>query len=728
MSRTRLCCWLCPLIGLALALLYLLSAAPAATAQTPAKPKPVSFINDIAPILKENCFACHDSKKRKGKMDMTTYASFRKGGINDDPVAPGSPVSSRILLLLRATGKERMPPREAGEALPKAKIDLIARWIQEGAKLDAGIGPKADLVRELRLRWQPPAPPAAYTRPALITALAFTPDGKKIVAGGHHELTVWDAATGRLEKRIATRAERAYGMVFLADGKLAMAGGRPGQEGDVRVYDLNAGMPKMAGGVALLDGVHDRAVFVTELAETDDSVLCIALSRDGKKLAAGGCDRMVRVWDVSGGAAKARLEQSIENHADWVLGVAFSPDGKHLATASRDKTAKVWDLAARESVLTFPDHQQPVYAVAVTADGKVGISAGEDNNVRYWHATDEGKQVGKQIRVGGGHGKAVMRLVYHGDPKNPLLATCSQDATVRLWNPTNGAALRVLSGLTDYIYAVDLSRDGSLVAGAGFSGEVRVWRTKDGALVKAFSASPGYGTAAPAAAAAGSKGVKVAAAGPKKGPAPTKGKAIETKGQPRPSAAAVDFARQLGLGFPSLLTLGARIEAARRQGDPCGLAAAARELAAAEKAAGKRAAVAADGLTAEAVRLAKFRFRTAEMKAVADLAGGAAGQQLLAASRQAEEWAARAKKDRAQGVKSRGIEGVAHIDSRVNVWLRVRVNGIDVGTLEPLGDLRAPVHDRPWDTTFLYAESDDGRVWQAEVTGKQAGYHWILHP
>ena len=493
MPRSRLCCIFCPLIGLALALLYFLLAAVPASAQAPAAAqKPVSFINDIAPILKENCFACHDSKKCKGKLNMTTYETFRKGGLNDDPVEPGSPRESRILILLTGKGKERMPPREAGEALPKDKIELITRWIKEGAKLDPGISPKADLVRELRLRWEPPTPPAVYKYPAVITALAFTPDGKKLVAGGHHELTVWDVGTGKLEKRVYTRSERAYGMVFLPDGKLAVAGGRPGQEGDVRIYDLNAGTPRMAGTVAVLDGVHDKTVLVKELVETEDSVLCLALSPDGKKLAAGGCDRLVRVWDLSPGYANAKLEHSIENHADWVFGVVFTPDGKHLVTGSRDKTAKVWDLAAKESVLTFPDHQNAVYAVAISQDGKVGISAGEDNNIRYWHATDQAKQIGKQIRVSGGHGKAVLRLAYHADPKTPLLASCSGDSTVRLWNPADGAAKRVLNGLTDYIYAVALSRDGSLVAGAGFTGEVRVWRTGDGNLVKAFNASPGF--------------------------------------------------------------------------------------------------------------------------------------------------------------------------------------------------------------------------------------------
>ena len=457
----------------------------AATAQAPAAKVPISFINDVAPILKENCFACHDSKKRKGKLDMSSYESLRKGGDKDDPIAPGKPEESLMFQFISSSGASRMPPKEAGDGLPAEKIAIISQWIREGAKLDAGLDPKGDLLRELRIRWQPPTPPGNYPFPVTITALAFTPDGKKLVVGGFHELTVWDAVQGKLEQRIYTRAERAYALVFLPDGMLAVAGGRPGQEGDVRIYNLNGGNAKTENGITILDGVHDSAVKLKELAETDDSVLCLAVSADGKKLAAGGCDRLVRVWDLTPGYANAKLEQTIENHADWVFGVAFAADGKHLLTASRDKTAKVWDLTTKESVLTFPDHQNTVYSVTVNADGKLAYSVGEDNQLRTWNAQGEGKQV----RASGGHAKAIFKVIRH--PSQPLLATCSADQTVRLWNPETGAAVRTLSGHTDWVYAVAFSPDGSLLASGSWNGEVKVWKVADGSLVKAFNASPG---------------------------------------------------------------------------------------------------------------------------------------------------------------------------------------------------------------------------------------------
>lgn len=489
MLRNRFSCYciLCAILGLALVWMLLITP-PTAHAQ--GVKGPVSFINDVAPILQKHCFACHDAKKKKGKLEMSTFESFRKGGSKFDPIAAGKSKESLIIDLLTATDMTRMPPKDAGDALKKEQIALIAKWIDEGAKLDQGCGVKSDLVRELRVRFVPPQPFVSHKFPVLINALAFTPDNKKIVVGGNHELTVWEAATGKLVRRVFTRAERAHAMQFLPDGKLVVAGGRPGQEGDVRIYDIDAGTPKDFGGVPAVDGVLDKAVMLKELLQVEDSVLALAVSLDGKKVASGGTDRLVRVFDIASG----KLEHAVENHADWILGIAFTPDAKALVTASRDKTAKVWDLANKESLLTFPDHQNIVNNVAMTPDGTFGLSAGEDGSIRIWQATDKAKAIGKATKSLTGHAKAVFRLANYPDVKNPMIASCSADMTVRLWNPVAGTPLKTLSGLTDWVYAVAISADGQLVAGGAANGEVRIWKTSDGAPVSNFNATPGYAT------------------------------------------------------------------------------------------------------------------------------------------------------------------------------------------------------------------------------------------
>lgn len=483
MIRRRFCC--CVLCAVAAAVFYFLMIANAPAAHAQAK-KPVSFVNDVAPILKENCFVCHDSKKKSGKYDMTSYEKLMAGGSGGEPVEAGKPEKSDFYELIVTKDDRRMPPRDKGEAVPKEKADIIAQWIKEGAKIDGGLDPKADLWKELRVRWVPPSPPKAYKFPVIVNALAFTPNGKSLVVGGHHEITVWNVETGKLEKRLHTRAERTYGLAFLSENKLAAAGSRPGQEGDVRIYDL-AAKGKTEDGVEVLDGVNDKKVLLKVLFDVEDSVLALAVSADGKKLAAGGCDRAVRIWDLSAGIDKAKLEQTVENHADWVLGVALTPDGKYLLTAGRDKTAKVWDLKAKESVLTMPEHQDIVYGVA-TKDGTMAFSVGADKNVRSWKTAGDGKTV----KNGGGHTDQVLKIAV--SPKEPVFATGSKDKSVRLWSLDDVKSSKTLTGLTDEVFALAFSPDGQQIAAGSYDGEVRVWKVADGSVVKAFNASPGYAT------------------------------------------------------------------------------------------------------------------------------------------------------------------------------------------------------------------------------------------
>lgn len=81
----------------------------------------ISFIKDVAPILKENCFACHGAKNPKGKLDMTKYEALRHGGTKDDPIVNGKPDESYFIDVLKATDKSRMPPKESGDGLSPKK-------------------------------------------------------------------------------------------------------------------------------------------------------------------------------------------------------------------------------------------------------------------------------------------------------------------------------------------------------------------------------------------------------------------------------------------------------------------------------------------------------------------------------------------------------------------------------------------------------------------------------
>ncbi|HMC66596.1 MAG TPA: hypothetical protein VKI65_16805, partial [Gemmataceae bacterium] len=95
--------------------------------------------------------------------------------------------------------------------------------------------------------------------------------------------------------------------------------------------------------------------------------------------------------------------------------------------------------------------------------------------------------------------KPVLKIAHH--PKQPLLVTCGADDSVRIWNADSGAAVRALAGHTDQVFAVAISPDGNLIASGSYNGEVKVWKVADGAVVKAFNATPGLPQPAAAAAA-----------------------------------------------------------------------------------------------------------------------------------------------------------------------------------------------------------------------------------
>ncbi len=123
----------------------------------------VDFKEEIRPILNSKCFKCHSGPKSKGSLRMEVNAEFSKRIGGDDPViVPGDP--SKSLLHVKAglgrTDGDAMPPpqaRERGaEAMTQMELELVAKWITEGAKLEPG---------------DPGAPAPAAAEPAAPTAM-----------------------------------------------------------------------------------------------------------------------------------------------------------------------------------------------------------------------------------------------------------------------------------------------------------------------------------------------------------------------------------------------------------------------------------------------------------------------------------------------------------------------------------------------------------------------------
>lgn len=85
---------------------------------------------------------------------------------------------------------------------------------------------------------------------------------------------------------------------------------------------------------------RSHTVQINEPETVDAGVTSVCISPDGRLVAAGSLDTIVRIWDVATGALVERLR----GHKDSVYSVAFTPDGKGLVSGSLDKTLKYWDV------------------------------------------------------------------------------------------------------------------------------------------------------------------------------------------------------------------------------------------------------------------------------------------------------------------------------------------------------------------------------------------------
>ena len=342
---------------------------------------PVSFAKDVAPILLKHCQACHGPPEPKGGYQVVNFNLVMKPGESETPsITAGKPEESELVNLITSDDADLRMPKEA-EPLSAAQIATIKRWITEGAKYDAA-DPNATLASIVPKLAQPD-PPETYRRAVPVTALAFNHDGSELAASGYHEVTIWNATSGALARRIKNVPERVYSLDYNQDGSLlAVAGGTPGQAGEVKLFNPADG------------------TLVKDLAQTADVAYRAVFNPAGTKLAVGGADRSIRVFDVASG----KEEVLIEDHADWVIALAWSPDGAKLVSASRDKTAKLFNAANGESLVTYSGHADTVFGVGLLRRRQadlLGWRRQEDSRLESRRCREEGRDRRLQPRGAG---------------------------------------------------------------------------------------------------------------------------------------------------------------------------------------------------------------------------------------------------------------------------------------------------------------------------------------
>jgi WD40 repeat protein len=286
--------------------------------------------------------------------------------------------------------------------------------------------------------------------------LLATRDGTRLVTAGDGEVTMRDASTLRRIERLPVgeaTASRSPGAFALSSDDHTVAIGE--QDGSVRLLDLRTGAVRTASGR------HGGAVTAAQF------------SPDGRNLITAGEDREVIVWDVKHGTPG----ETLSGHANGIQSLQVAQDGATLYTAGLDGAVFVWDLVGKRRLgrafkAGAGDSNRP--QLALSSDGRLIAMGQDDGAISIVDARTLAARAplpivstGQVLGIGFVPGS---RLMIVGGPKG-FLALVDTDTR---------RVVRRLVGHRGGVYTPGISADGRLLATGSDDNTVRLWSLPDG--------------------------------------------------------------------------------------------------------------------------------------------------------------------------------------------------------------------------------------------------------
>ncbi|KAI9782387.1 MAG: hypothetical protein M1839_005260 [Geoglossum umbratile] len=241
---------------------------------------------------------------------------------------------------------------------------------------------------------------------------------------------------------------------------------------DLNIDDVPPEYKKEGDGWFAIFNPNLPRVLDVDLVRTlphDSVVYCVRFSDDGRYIATA-CNHSAQIFDVLTGARVSYLDHMpTDSGGDlYVRGVCFSPDGKYLATGAEDNLVRLWDIEAETIRCTFPGHEQDIYALDFARNGRIIASASGDRTVRLWDP-DSGLAV---LALTADDGLTSVAI----SPDARFVAAGSLDKSLRVWDVSNGSLVQKYDGHCDSVYSMAFAPSGRELISASLDKTVMIWK------------------------------------------------------------------------------------------------------------------------------------------------------------------------------------------------------------------------------------------------------------
>ena len=323
----------------------------------------------------------------------------------------------------------------------------------------------------------------------VIHHVTFSDNGKQLASGSEdRRIKVWDMTRGKELYTLLGHTEPIFTHTFSPDQEQIASG-------------------TLAGKIQVWPAREKRDSLQINWT-TSTKIHHVTFSQDGKYLAAGGHDHLVKLWDSFSG----KLVQTFSGHTRPVSTLTFFANDEKLVTGSWDNTIRLWDRTSGTSLQQFTAHDYRIRQIAVTSDGKQLVSVGNDRTINRWNL-ESGEAIsrtpfptvseqvfgglsdqGKLFAVASGNTPNILNVwnlasshQQHRlptpepitgltfNPQNNRVASVHENNQIRIWDMQKGTELVSLQGHSQPILAVAFSPVEQRLATASKDQTVKLW-------------------------------------------------------------------------------------------------------------------------------------------------------------------------------------------------------------------------------------------------------------